>query len=321
MLYNSPILKTPKWLYTSHLQTIVPNVYRQVDGVQYSRERIETWDDDFLDLDWSCTGSNKLMIISHGFEGCSDRVYARGLTKILNANGFDVCVWNFRGCSGEDNRQYYGYHSGKTDDLDFVVEHVLKTKKYDDIHLTGISMGGNITLKYLGEDKWNSAKQIISAVAVSVPIHYETSFQHLCKGWNQIYERRFTKQVKEKVLKKQSKFPDAMNYKSIMEAKNLWEFTERCTVPMHGFKSIDDYNKKVQASTYLKSIKTPTLLINADNDPLLTKECYPSQIAKKSKYFHLEIPIGGGHVGFCEDIQAEHNWLEKRVVRYFLKGA
>jgi len=321
LLYNSPILQTPKWLYTNHLQTIVPNVYRKVEGVQYIRERLETWDDDFLDLDWSCVGSNKIMIISHGFEGCSDRVYAKGLTKILNANGFDVCVWNFRGCSGEDNRQYFGYHSGKTDDLDFVVEHILRTKEYDEHYLTGISMGGNMTMKYLGEEKWNSSKQIISAVAVSVPIHYETSFQHLCKGWNQIYERRFTKQVKDKVQKKQDRFPDVMNYKHIMEAKNLWEFTERCTVPMHGFKSIHDYNKKVQASSFIKGLKTPTLLINADNDPLLTKECYPIQQAKKSKYFSLEITIGGGHVGFCEDIKAEHNWLEKRLVNYFMKGA
>ena len=302
MLLSSPILKSPKWLYTKHLQTIVPNLYRKVEGVVYKRERIETWDDDFLDLDWSRIGSNKLIIISHGFEGSSDRVYARGLTKILN-------------------RQFWGYHSGKTDDLDWVVQHITKQHKYDEYYLIGISMGGNMTMKYLGEEKWNSTKDIISAVTVSVPIHYETSFQHLCKGWNQIYERRFTKQVKEKVLKKQTRFPDAMNYKHIMEAKNLWEFTERCTVPMHGFKNIDDYNKQVQASTYIKSLKTPTLLINADNDPLLTKECYPTELAKKSKFFHLEIPIGGGHVGFCEDIKAEHNWLEKRVVNYFLKGA
>ncbi len=321
MLYTSPIIHSPKWLYTSHLQTIVPNLYRKVEGVGYTRERVETWDDDFLDLDWSKTGSNKLVIISHGFEGSSDRVYAKGLTKILNSNNFDVCVWNFRGCSGEDNRQFFCYHSGKTDDLDYVVEHIIKKREYDEYYLIGVSMGGNMTMKYLGEEKWNSTKQIISAVAVSVPIHYETSFAHLCKGWNQIYERRFTKQVKEKVQKKQMRYPDAMNYKYIMAAKNLWEFTERCTVPMHGFKSIEDYNKQVQASTYIKSLKTSTLLINADNDPLLTKECYPTQLAKKSTYFSLEIPIGGGHVGFCEDINAEHNWLEKRVVNYFLKGA
>lgn len=151
MLLSSPILKSPKWLYTKHLQTIVPNLYRKVEGVVYKRERIETWDDDFLDLDWSRIGSNKLIIISHGFEGSSDRVYARGLTKILNANGFDVCVWNFRGCSGEDNRQFWGYHSGKTDDLDWVVQHITKQHKYDEYYLIGISMGGNMTMKYLGK--------------------------------------------------------------------------------------------------------------------------------------------------------------------------
>ncbi len=321
MLYTSPIIQTPKWLYTKHLQTIVPNLYRKVEGVQYVRERIETWDDDFLDLDWSKVGSKKLILISHGFEGSSDRVYARGLTKILNNNGFDVCVWNFRGCSGEDNRQYFGYHSGKTDDLDYVVSHILNTQSYDAHYLIGVSMGGNMTLKYLGEEKWHSAKSIIAALTVSVPIHYETSFPHLIKGWNKIYERRFTKQVKEKVLKKQARFPNAMNYQRIMEAKNLWEFTDRCTVPLHHFKNLEDYILKVQASAYLKHIKTPTLLINADNDPLLTKECYPIQLAKKSNFFSLEIPIGGGHVGFCENLKEEHNWLEKRVVHFFQNGA
>ncbi len=321
MLYASPIIKTPKWLYTKHLQTIVPNLYRKVEGVIYNRERIETWDDDFLDLDWSKIGSKKLIVISHGFEGSSQRVYAKGLVKILNANGFDVCVWNFRGCSGEDNRQFFGYHSGKTEDLNFVLEHIQEQNQYEEYHLIGISMGGNLTLKFLGEEKWNTVHKIESAVAVSVPTHYETSFPHLCSGWNKIYERRFTKQVKEKVLLKQKRFPNEMNYKHIAEAKNLWEFTARCTVPMHGFKDIHDYNVKVQASSFIKKIKTNTLLINTDNDPLLTKECYPIQFAKKSKNFHLEIPIGGGHVGFCEDIKAEHNWLEKRLANYFSKGA
>lgn len=321
MLYPSPIIKSPKWLCTKHLQTIIPNVYRKVENVVYNRTRITTWDNDFLDLDWSKVGSDKLILISHGFEGSSDRVYAKGLTKIFNANGFDVCVWNFRGCSGEDNLQVYNYHSGKTDDLDWVVQHILSSNAYSEYYLVGISMGGNMTLKYLGEDKWSSVNKINAAFTVSVPIHYETSFQHLLNGWNVIYERRFTKQVKEKMLKKINKYPTVLNYKHIMEAKNLWEFTERCTVPLHGFKNINDYILKVQASSYLHKIKTPTLLINADNDPLLTKECYPTALAKKSNYFHLEIPIGGGHVGFCENLKDKHNWLEKRAVNYFLKGA
>lgn len=321
MLYPSPKIHSPKWLYTKHLQTIIPNVYRKVEGVAYQREQIATWDDDFLDLDWSIVGSKKVVIISHGFEGSSDRVYARGLTKMLNKNGFDVCAWNFRGCGGEDNLQIYNYHSGKTDDLDFIVNNIIKKEKYTEYYLVGISMGGNMTLKYLGEEKWNSVHKITSAITVSVPIHYETSFPHLIKGWNVMYERRFTNQVKEKVLKKQTRFPNLLDYKHIAESKNLWEFTERYTVPVYGFKNIDDYILKVQASAYLSAIKTPTLLINADNDPLLTKECYPVEVAKKSKYFHLEITQGGGHVGFCENLKEEHNWLEKRVASYLLKGA
>ncbi len=321
MVLQSPIIQNPKWLYTNHLQTIVPNIYRKVLGVSYERERIETWDDDFLDLDWCKVNSNKLVIVSHGFEGCSERAYAKGLAKILNKNNYDVMVWNLRGCSGEDNRRLDSYHSGKSDDLDWVVRHVVKMKKYAEINLIGVSLGGNLMLKYLGEELWNSVKKINAAIAVSVPIHYETSFPHLMTGWNQIYERRFTNQVKEKVRRKQIKFPGAMKYKEILEAKNLWEFTERYTVPAYGYKSVDDFNVKAQASSYLHNIKTDTLLINTNNDPLLTKECYPIEVAKQSNYFNLEIPINGGHVGFCEDLKAEHNWLEKRVVDYFLKGA
>jgi predicted alpha/beta-fold hydrolase len=321
MLLTSTTIQTPKWLYTSHLQTIIPNVYRKVLGIQYERERIETWDDDFIDLDWRRVESKKLVIISHGFEGSSERVYAKGLVKILNKIGYDVLVWNLRSCSGEDNRKLYSYHSGKSDDLDWVVQHVIKTKKYKEINLVGISLGGNLMLKYLGENMWNSVKKINAALAVSVPVCYETSFVHLLTGWNQIYERRFTSQVKEKVKHKQERFPGALNYKHILEARNLWEFTERYTVPLYGYKSVDDFNLKTQAISYLPTIKTPTLLINTNNDPLLTKECYPVKIAEKSKYFSLEIPINGGHVGFCEDLKAEHNWLEKRVANYFLKGA
>ncbi|MDB5228576.1 MAG: alpha/beta hydrolase [Bacteroidota bacterium] len=321
MLLNSTVIHNPKWLYTNHLQTIVPNLYRKVEGIVYERERIETWDDDFIDLDWRKVESTKLIIISHGFEGSSDRVYAKGLAKILNKNGYDVLIWNLRGCSGEDNRQLYSYHSGKTDDLDWVIQHVVRTQNYKEINLIGVSLGGNLVLKYLGEESWTSVKKINAAVAVSVPTCYETSFQHILTGWNQLYERRFTSQVKEKVKHKMERFPGELDYKYILESKNLWEFTARYTVPLYGFKSVYDYNKKVQASSYLKNIKTNTLLINTDNDPLLTKECYPIEEAKRSKYFNLEIPINGGHVGFCENLSEEHNWLEKRVVNYFGKGA
>jgi hypothetical protein len=185
----------------------------------------------------------------------------------------------------------------------------------------GVSLGGNLTLKYLGEEKWDSVKHVESAIAVSVPLHYETSFPHLIKGWNRLYERRFTSQVIEKMKKKELRFPDALPYQKIYHAKNLWEFTELVTAPQYHFKDVDDYNKQVQAYSYLDGIHTPTLLINANNDPLLTKECYPEAQAQRSKDFYLEVPINGGHMGFCEDMSEEHSWFEKRALRFVSTAA
>ncbi|MCB9032973.1 MAG: alpha/beta fold hydrolase [Chitinophagales bacterium] len=313
-------IKSPKWLSNGHLQTIVPNFYRTVDGISFTRERITTWDDDFLDLDWSSVNSKKLVIISHGFEGSTDRVYVKGLTRIFNENNVDVLAWNLRGCSGEDNKQLYAYHSGKTDDLDFVIQHAVKKNKYNSINLIGVSLGGNLTLKYLGEELYESVKNIEAAMAISVPIDYVSSFPKLLSFKNMIYEKRFTKQVKEKLKQKVNKHPNKIDYKHALASKNLWEFTDRYTVPVFGFKDVNDYNIKVQAKTYINNIKTPTLLLNTDNDPLLTKACYPIESAKQSKYLHLEIPINGGHVGFCEDLNAKHNWLEKRAVKFLVNG-
>lgn len=320
-ILSSPTVQTPRWQHNGHWQTIIPNLYRTVDGVQYERERIETWDDDFLDLDWSRVGSRKLVIVSHGIEGSSQRAYAKGLSKIFNHHDYDVLVWNFRGCSGEDNRQLYAYHSGKTDDLDWVVRNAAGKQQYDNIHLVGISLGGNITLKYLGEEKWDSVKHIDSAMAVSAPIHYESFFPHILKGWNRIYERRFTSQLLEKVKLKQQKFPGALPYDRIFQVRNLMEFTDQVTAPLHHFRDVSDYNKKVQAYDYLDAIKTPTLLVNADNDPLLTKECFPEDKARQSPYFSLEMTKNGGHMGFCEDMAETHSWMEKRALRFITTAA
>src|SRR5688572_9025111 len=141
---------------------------RRVSLTAYTRERIATPDDDFLDLDWLTQGSEKVVIISHGLEGNSKRAYIKGMAKALYDGGFDICAWNFRGCSGEMNRQQRFYHSGATDDLHTVVEHSLQTKKYKSIYLVGFSLGGNVTLKYLGER--DTASLIKKAVAVSVPM-------------------------------------------------------------------------------------------------------------------------------------------------------
>src|SRR5690349_18377924 len=156
----------PLFLFSPHLETIFPALLRRVDLKSYTRERITTPDNDFLDLDWLKQDSHKLVILSHGLEGNSTRPYIKGMAKALFEEGYDILAWNFRGCSEEMNKQLRFYHSGATDDLDVVVKHAAE-KKYDEIFLVGFSLGGNLTLKYLGEQA--SSSKIKKAVAISVP--------------------------------------------------------------------------------------------------------------------------------------------------------
>src|SRR5579859_7339657 len=139
---------SPPWyLFNAHLETIYPSLFRSVQLIKYDAERISTPDDDFLELNWLKRGSNKIVIISHGLEGNADRVYVKGMAKAFYENGFNVLAWNYRGCGKEMNKALRFYHSGATDDLDVVVNHVIH-KSYEDIYLIGFSLGGNLTLKY-----------------------------------------------------------------------------------------------------------------------------------------------------------------------------
>ena len=150
-LINKSNYSAPSFLQNGHIQSIYPTLFRMFDTGFYHRERIFTQDDDFLDIDWSRTGSNKLAIISHGLEGSSHRNYVVGMVKMLNRNDWDALAWNYRSCSGETNRQLRFYNSGTIDDLECVIQHAIKTKSYQKIVLIGFSMGGNLTLLYLGQ--------------------------------------------------------------------------------------------------------------------------------------------------------------------------
>ena len=141
----------PRLLFHPHIETIYPSLLRKVNLVAYERERISTPDQDFLDLDWLKQGSTKLVIISHGLEGNTSRPYVRGMAKAFYNAGYDVLAWNYRGCGEEMNRSLRFYHSGATDDLDYIIQHINKKNTHSEISLIGFSLGGNLTLKYLGE--------------------------------------------------------------------------------------------------------------------------------------------------------------------------
>jgi predicted alpha/beta-fold hydrolase len=189
----------PRFLFNAHLETIYPTLFRKVRLRGYQRERITLDDGDFLDLDWLKGGSEKLVIISHGLEGSAHRSYMKGMAKAFFESGFDVIAWNFRGCSGEVNKSLRFYHSGATDDLAQVVDHAL-SKGYKNLFLIGFSLGGNLTLKFVGERQLN--ERIKGVTVFSVPLDLHTSCVQISKPSNWIYSHRFLRNLKQKVKEK-----------------------------------------------------------------------------------------------------------------------
>ena len=194
---RDPGYRAPYYLFNGHLQTIVPSLLRKTPLPFYERERITLPDADFLDLDWARTGSRQLVIISHGLEGDTSRPYVKGMAAAMNRLGLDALAWNFRGCSGESNRLLRAYHSGATEDLDQVVRHVQQTRSYEHLALVGFSLGGNLTLKYLGEKGTEIDPRIKSAVAISVPCDLQKSAEQLGRLRNRMYQKRFIRSLRE----------------------------------------------------------------------------------------------------------------------------
>lgn len=303
----------PFFLYGAHLETIYPALMRRVSLIPYTRERIRTPDDDFLDLDWLQKGSADLVIISHGLEGNSTRPYVKGMAKALHEKGFDVLAWNFRGCSGEINRQLRFYHSGATDDLDTVVTHVLDNQRYKRLFLIGFSLGGNLTLKYLGERK---VPEIIhKAVVFSVPMDLKTSCEKISRPQNRIYSNRFLKSLKGKILMK-ARHRDELDTTRLSRIRTLMEFDDCYTAPLHNFRDANDYYQQCSAIRFVAGIEVPTLIINTLNDPFLSPECFPAALLDDHPYVRLEILSRGGHVGFTQFNKNGLYWSEQRALEF-----
>lgn len=295
---ENPVYKPPFFLFNNHVETIYPSIFRKVDLAKPIRERYELDDGDFLDLDWYKTENKKLVIINHGLEGSSDKTYVLGMAKMFKQNGWDILAWNFRGCSKELNRLPRFYHSGETGDMDRVINH--SKKYYNEIFLIGFSLGGNMLLKYMGEKAENIPEQIIGAAAFSVPIHLHSSCKEIVKSNNWLYQRRFLNNLKKKVKEKSKIYPKAYNLNKVMNSKTIMDFDNNLTAPIHGFKDAVDYYEKNSALFFLKDIKRPTLLINSENDPMLSNLCYPYEQSKNHDYLHFEKWKYGGHVGFYD---------------------
>ncbi len=310
--------KAPAYFSNRHFQTIYPSLYRKVMGINYVRERLELDDGDFLDLDFSRIDSNKIVIVLHGLEGSADRPYVQGMIKLFNENGWDGVGINFRGCSGTPNRLAKTYHSGETGDLNAVINKISNTGKYVKIALIGFSLGGNVCLKYVGEQGKNLNHLIKKAVAFSVPCHLESASYALSKWYNSIYMSRFMIGLKEKIKSREKILKDKVILDNVYRSKSFLDFDENFTAPVFGFKNALDYWTQSSSKQFLENIRIPTLLVNAKNDTFLSPECYPEVAAKKSKYFFLETPAKGGHVGFGNNGPNGYYWSERRALQFVL---
>ena len=303
-----------------HFQTVFPRYFRKVKG-SFFRERILTPDRDFLDLDWSTTGAARIAILSHGLEGSSHSAYMLGMTKILNQAGWDVLAWNLRSCSGEPNWQPCWYHGGRSDDLRSVFSHVLFTKRYSEIVLVGFSLGGNITLKFLGEHSLDLSALVSKAVVFSVPCSLASAAERLSKGKNLFYARHFINKLKRKVKAKLHLLPERFQKIDIDGLKNFIQFDNALTGPVHGFRDANDYWDRCSANRFLGGIRVPTLIVNALDDPFLGKGCYPFEQARKSPYISLECPARGGHIGFISLNHKGAYWSDRRALAFLQEQA
>jgi predicted alpha/beta-fold hydrolase len=312
-----PIIKSkykPPFLFKNkHLQSIFPTLFRKVKDVNYSRERIYTPDDDFLDLDWSKKGNEKLIVLVPGLESSSRTEYIQGMIHVCNKRLWSAVVFNPRGLSGEANNQLIQYHAGKTDDFHFALEHIVNKNIYKSIVIAGFSFGANMILKYLGEDKYHIPKEIKKTVCASVICDITASADKL---GGTLYFHYFMGRFKKNIKLRMEKFPEQFNLKDWNKIKNFRQYVERYVTAYNEFRDAADYWYTTSCMHFLKNIKIPTLIINAKDDPFLTEKSYPVSDAENNHNLYLELPDYGGHTGFILFNKEHEYYLEKRFVEF-----
>jgi predicted alpha/beta-fold hydrolase len=241
------------------------------------------------------------------------------MAKAFSLCGYDALAWNFRGCSGEPNRQARTYHSGATDDLNVVIAHCLSKNQYDDITLVGFSLGANLMLKYLGEQSARVSPLIKKAVAFSAPCDLGGSSERISSFANRIYERRFLASLKSKIVEKAARFPNQISLEPYnkKQIRTLRDFDDFYTSKLHGFENASDYYAKCSSKQFLSNIAIPTLLVNAKNDLFLSPSCFPFDEARSNPALFLETPDSGGHLGFItEPLPHGLYWSEMRALGF-----
>ena len=318
-----PVVETssyrpPWWLKNAHAQTIWPALVRKVSPLAWQRERLELADGDFLDLDWARSGARRLVVITHGLEGTSRRTYMVGMARAFLRRGWDALAWNFRGCSGGPNRLCRSYHSGATEDLAAVIAHATRGGGYDRVAVVGFSLGGNLTLKFLGE--LGAAPGLIcGGTGVSVPCDLQAAALRMAGPDCARYMRRFLADMGDKMRAKARQFPGRIELAPLHGMTTFREFDDAYTAPLHGFRDAVDYWTRCSAKQFLPQVRVPTLIVSALDDPFLAPECFPYAEAAASRWVTLDAPPLGGHVGFVSP--GGEYWSERRTAEFLTSAA
>ncbi|MFZ6646231.1 YheT family hydrolase [Undibacterium sp. TJN25] len=311
--------QAPRWLPTGHLQTIYPALFIRKPAVQFRRERWDTPDGDFIDVDFvDGQPGQPFVVLFHGLEGSSDSHYARALMALLQERGWSGAVPHFRGCSGELNKAPRFYHSGDAQEIDWIVRrlHQGHQQRHPGARFFagGVSLGGNALLRWIGESQ-HQAEIVDAAVSVSAPLDLAQGGVSLSVGINMMYTRMFLKTLKPKCLRKLEQFPGLFDREALMRARNLYEFDNVVTAPLHGYRDTDDYWNRASAKHILTDITVPTLVLNALNDPFLPGRHLPR---KASSAVVLDYPEYGGHVGFAAgSVPGSIDWLPQKILHFF----
>ncbi|MFM0175958.1 YheT family hydrolase [Paraburkholderia sediminicola] len=329
LLYRAPL-----WLPNRHAQTIVPSLFARRPAVSFRRERWDTPDGDFIDLDWvqhdgHQTGASlasdavphipadtaPLFVLFHGLEGSSGSHYAASLMAAAREYGWHGVVPHFRSCSGALNRMPRFYHLADSNEVDWVLRR-LRAAHRGPVVAAGVSLGGNVLLRWLGERREDAASVISAAAAISTPIDVHAGGRALSQGFGLVYTRSFLKTLKQKAEQKLVQFPGLFDRDAMLASRTMYEFDNAVTAPVHGFRDTDDYWSTATTRPLLPHIQVPTLVLNARNDPFLPAEALPSR-HEVSAAVELDQPKHGGHAGFMTGpFPGRIDWLSRRVFGY-----
>lgn len=317
--YNAPPYSAPRIFGGPHLETILPNIERRRFWIRYERERLELSDGDFVDLDISRATGNEIsdtcIVAMHGLEGSSTAPYVKSLVVAANVRGHDVVAMNMRGCSGEMNRLPRFYHSGESEDLHETVLYL--SRRYKRIALIGFSLGGNVVLKYVGEDPQRVPNAVCGAVAYSVPIDLEASARRISEYGNRFYMKRFIRLLSVKIEEKARAHPDVIDPRGCSEMTSFEEFDGKYTASLNGYASAEDYWNRCSSSNWLGNIQVPTLIVNAKNDPFLSESCFPRTAVAENASLYSIFPNNGGHMGFPSKRKNGACWHEKTALDFW----